>query len=86
MQHANHPLGLIDICHAPQQLFLQRVHVENGSQARNFVFKIIDKATGKDFFLDAKTQTDLLDWMRAINQAVADNIANVTYLSAKLVM
>jgi hypothetical protein len=49
------------------------------SKPRQTVFALIDKKTLKDYYLDAKTQKDLLEWMQAINQVIADNMSNISF-------
>jgi len=75
------PLGQIDLAHAPQSIYVIQVNdpSSTSTKARQHVLKIVDKSTGKDFFFDAKTQAELQDWVKTLNQTIADNISNISF-------
>jgi len=74
------PLGQIILYQKPSDIYVTpSPNPDNSEHSRQFVFKIVDNSTGKNYYFDAKTRSDLLDWVNSINQIIADNLSNISF-------
>jgi len=74
------PKGQIDLCKNPDSIAVTRAK-DNEFSHRPFCFKIVLRNNkNKEYALDCQSQENMEQWMRVISQALADNIANMSYV------